>query len=166
MATHALTAHLWGFSRARHLSPARKTLSTRLVLLYSEMLGQVRRPRLKSPRKEKTMRVVERAWQIWPALALAARNRQTLTYDMLSNLIGVARQGLGQLLEPIQSYCLVHELPPLTILVVRDDTGIPGTGFIGAENIPQNQQEVFKHNWLDHGAPTIQELQEALDQRP
>ena len=112
------------------------------------------------------MRVVERAWQIWPALALAARNRQTLTYDMLSNLIGVARQGLGQLLEPIQSYCLVHELPPLTILVVRDDTGIPGTGFIGAENIPQNQQEVFKHNWLDHGAPTIQELQEALDQRP
>src|SRR5262249_5096427 len=48
----------------------------------------------------------ERATQIWPILTLCASRRQTLTYDLLGRLIGVPRQGLGQLLEPIQSYCI------------------------------------------------------------
>ena len=112
------------------------------------------------------MEAAERAAQIWPALALAARNRQILTYDMLSDLIGVPRQGLGQLLEPIQSYCLVHDLPPLTILVVSKTTGMPGQGFIAAEDIPKTQQEVFNYAWLEHGAPNIDDLQQALDERP
>jgi len=108
----------------------------------------------------------ERAAQIWSALALAAKNRQILTYDMFSKLTGVPRHGLGQLLEPIQSYCLVHNLPPLTILVVSEETGMPGAGFIAAQDIPKTQQQVFGFDWLEHGAPSPDQLQEAVNNRP
>lgn len=108
----------------------------------------------------------ERATQIWSVLALAARNRQILTYDILSKLTGVPRPGLGQLLEPIQSYCLVHNLYPLTILVVSEETGMPGAGFIAAQDIPMAQQQVFSFNWLEHGAPSPDQFQEAVNRRP
>ena len=58
----------------------------------------------------------ERAAQIWPLLTVSAARRQKLTYDLLGRLIGVPRQGLGQLLEPIQSFCIVKHLPALTSL--------------------------------------------------
>ena len=111
------------------------------------------------------MRVPERAAQIWSVLAWAAHSRQVLTYDIVSKLTAVPRQGLGQLLEPIQSYCLVNRLPPLTILVVRGDTGLPGTGFVAAQDIPRTQLEVFSFDWLEHGAPSPQQLEEAVTQR-
>src|SRR5205823_14901383 len=41
------------------------------------------------------MKASERAAQLWAVLALAARNRQVLTYDLVAQLTGVARQGLG-----------------------------------------------------------------------
>ena len=107
------------------------------------------------------MSVSERAHQIWSVLAWAARNRQVITYDILGKLIGVPRQGLGQLLEPIQSYCLLNGLPPLTILVVRHDTGMPGAGFIAAKDIPKIQVEVFDYHWLEHGCPKVAELEDA-----
>jgi hypothetical protein len=44
----------------------------------------------------------ERAVQIWSILALASRNRQVLTYNLIAKLTGVARVGLGQCLQPIQ----------------------------------------------------------------
>jgi hypothetical protein len=112
------------------------------------------------------MRVPERAAQIWSLLAWAAHCRQVLTYDIVSKLIGVPRVALGPLLEPIQSYCLVNQLPPLSILVVRGDSGLPGTGFVAAQDIPRTQLEVFSYDWLGHGAPSPEQLEEAVKQRP
>lgn len=112
------------------------------------------------------MRVAQRATQIWSVLAWAAHNRQVLTYDILSKLIGVPRMGLGHLLEPIQSYCLIKQLPPLTILVVRGDTGLPGVGFVAAQDIPRTQLEVLSYDWLEHGAPSPEQLEEAVKQKP
>ena len=110
----------------------------------------------------------ERASQIWAVLAWAASNRQILTYAILSRLIGVPAAGLGQLLEPIQSYCLMNQLPPLTILVVRQSTGLPGSGFTGAaaEELTQNQISVFSYNWLEHGNPGSEKLELAARERP
>ena len=87
----------------------------------------------------------ERASQIWAVLARAAKNRQTLTYGQVGKLIGVPTAGLGQLLEPIQSYCLIHNLPPLTLLVVQRETGLPGSGFtgVGAPEFARSQADVF-----------------------
>ncbi len=112
------------------------------------------------------MKAEERAAQIWSVLALAARNRQILTYGIVSNLIGVPKQGLAHLLGPIQSYCLVNKLPPLTILVVQEGTGLPGEGFIAAQDIPATQSQVFAHDWLGRGAPSPADFAEAVRTRP
>lgn len=111
------------------------------------------------------MTIYERAAQIWPMLALAARNRQILTYDVVGRLIGVPQHGLAQLLGPIQSYCLQHELPALTSLVVSKATGIPGTGFIAAQDIPGAQAKVFEFDWLSHSTPDSNEFIDAVERR-
>lgn len=105
----------------------------------------------------------ERASQIWAVLAWAARNRQSLTYSQVSALIGVPRAGLGQLLEPIQSYCMVHGLPPLTVLVVQQESGMPGSGFTGASagDLAKAQMGVFAEDWLARRNPNPEALEEA-----
>jgi len=106
----------------------------------------------------------ERAAQIWPVLVLAAHNRQTLTYDLLGQIIGVPHFGLGQLLEPIQAYCQAHkplELPPLTSLVVGKDDGMPGSGFIAASDIPLAHARVFNYDWLGERTPMPDDLRAA-----
>ncbi len=112
------------------------------------------------------MSAAERAAQIWAVLGLAARNRQILTYKMVGRLIGVPAHGLGQLLEPIQSFCLLNQLPPLTILVVLEKTGLPSTGFSGApaDELARQQLDVFAFDWIEHGAPTPDELAQAADE--
>jgi hypothetical protein len=89
-----------------------------------------------------------------------------LTYKILGKLIGVPARGLGHLLEPVQSYCLAHGFPPLTILVVSEDTGLPSSGFTAAEDIPKTQLAVFQYDWLAAGAPSPEELAAAVSQRP
>ena len=108
----------------------------------------------------------ERASQIWSILALAARNRQELTYEIVGQLIGVPQMGLGNLLEPIQSYCLVHKLPPLTLLVVSKNSGKPSDGFTATKDVPEQRQKVFAFEWLGHPAPTPEKLEEAVLRQP
>ena len=103
----------------------------------------------------------QRAAQIWAVLALAAKNRQTLTYDNVGELIGVPRHGLGHLLEPIQSYCIINRLPALSSLVVSSESGAPSEGFIAAGDVPREQQRVFNSDWK---APTAEELEAAVNQ--
>ncbi len=108
----------------------------------------------------------ERAAQLWSLLAFCASTRHVLSYEIVSRLIGVPRQGLGQLLEPIQSYCILRELPPLTSLVVSEVSGLPGEGFIAAEDVPRAQAQVFEFDWLSHDAPTVDDLEVAANELP
>lgn len=108
----------------------------------------------------------ERAAQIWSLLVYAASHRATLSYDLLAKLIGVPKPGLGQLLEPIQSYCILKSLPPLSVLVVSEKTGEPGGAFSGAGNVPQAQAEVYAHEWLGRHVPAADELEEAATRLP
>jgi hypothetical protein len=108
----------------------------------------------------------QRAAQIWPILTLCATRRQTLTYDLLGRLIGVPRQGLGQLLEPIQSHCIISGLDPLTALVVSDVTGLPGEGFIAASDVPGAQARIFARDWLAMSAPDENTLEAAARTLP
>jgi hypothetical protein len=110
----------------------------------------------------------ERASQIWAVLALAAKGRQSLTYGILSKLVGVPAAGLGKLLEPIQSYCLIEKLPPLTILVVQQESGLPGSGFTGAKatEYAKDQMRVFTFDWIEHGNPQPEKLEQAALKHP
>lgn len=107
----------------------------------------------------------ERAAQLWSVLALAARNQEILSYRLVEQLTGVPRVGVGKPLSPIQSYCKQEKLPPLTSIVVLEETGLPGVGFTGADlkDIVGAQARVFVFDWLGHGAPTVKELEDAYN---
>ena len=69
----------------------------------------------------------ERAMQIWQILITAAHDRRTLTYGRVAALLGFKGAGvISQFLNPIMGYCEAKDLPPLTVLVVNQDTGLPG----------------------------------------
>jgi len=108
----------------------------------------------------------QRAAQIWAVLSVSARQRQVLSYDLLAKATGVPRAGLGQLLEPIQSYCILKKLPALTSLVVSEKTGLPGEGFIAASDVPREQAIVFAHEWLGGPVPTDEDLEAAAKALP
>ncbi len=104
----------------------------------------------------------QRAAQLWSILALAAMNRQVLSYGLVAQMIGVPTAALGQLLEPIQAYCLEHSLPGLTSIVVSDESGLPGSGFTAASDLPREQMRVFRERWTERQPPTPAELTDAL----
>ena len=108
----------------------------------------------------------ERAQQFWSVLALAAMNRQILTYDIVARLTGVVRPSVGDFLRPIQQYCTEQNLPPLTVLVVSEQTGIPGEGFIAAADVPAAQMRVFQHSWQELHAPSSEKLEAAYSRAP
>ena len=99
------------------------------------------------------MKIPERAAQAWSLLAFAAKNRQTLTYELVGKLTNMHTAGVGAVLEPVQSYCLLHNLPPLSVLVVNKATGLPGTGFIAATDVPREFNRVFEYDWLSVSCP-------------
>lgn len=105
----------------------------------------------------------ERATQLWPVLAFAARNRQILTYGLIGQLTGVPPIAVGQNLGPIQSYCKEQHLPGLTALVVHEKDGLPGEGFTAAElkQVFMEQAKVFGFDWLKISAPSPQQFQNA-----
>ena len=112
------------------------------------------------------MKIPERAAQDWSLLAFAAGNRQTLTYELVGTLTGMHPAGLGAVLEPIQSYCLVNGLPPLSALVVNKATGLPGAGFIAASDVPREFVRIFEYDWLGHTWPTPEILADAVRRVP
>jgi hypothetical protein len=109
------------------------------------------------------MTTSERARQIWPILVLSALRRETLTYDLLGGLIGVPAQGIEKFLEPIHAYCLLEALPPLTAIVVKQTTGLPGDDFIGAPDVRRAQAAVYARDWLRDNPPDTEALVLASD---
>lgn len=112
------------------------------------------------------MRREERAQQLWSILALAATNRQILTYGIVAKLTGLPPLSIGDFLRPIQQFCTENEFPALTSIVVNDETGVPGEGFIAAENVPAAQANVFQHKWLEMSAPSAETLADSYSRAP
>jgi uncharacterized protein (TIGR02391 family) len=81
-------------------------------------------------------------------LICAAHNRQTMTYPMLGELVGLPPWALGNPLDHIQVHCQENDLPPLTGLVVRTGEGQPGPGFDSPEDMDRARENVFDHNWF------------------
>jgi putative restriction endonuclease len=99
-----------------------------------------------------------RALQIWQILIGRAANRQTITYGGLADLLHFKGAGtLAKILGHIMFYCQQNDLPPLTVLVVNQDTGLPGEGLIGAE-LNADREKVFRFEWYGLVPPTPVEL--------
>src|SRR5260370_1291726 len=69
----------------------------------------------------------ERAQQFWSVLVFAAREQKVVSYEMLSQMTGMANE-CGRELGYIFYYCRRHKLPLLNLLAVSKDTGRPGEG--------------------------------------
>ena len=112
------------------------------------------------------MEKFEKAAQVWSMLTEAAKNRKVLYY---SDIDSSNPQMVGKLyLEPVQSYCLLEDLPALTVLVVGRATGVPGTGFIAVEReqIPSETQKCFNFDWAEVKQPTPEKLMVAVEKLP
>jgi hypothetical protein len=99
------------------------------------------------------MNTHQRAHQLWSVLVFAASNRQTLTYAFLGKLVGLPARGIGRDLFPIQYFCEQRGLPPLTVLVVNQSTGLPGKG-LPVGDFAKAVHEVFKFDWITYTAPS------------
>lgn len=100
-----------------------------------------------------------RAVQIYLILIGAAHRRETLTYQMVARLIGYKGAGvLDRQLGHIMNWCAVNTLPPLTVLVVNKDTGIPGAGLTTPANLHADRERVFAYDWYSVVPPLPEEL--------
>lgn len=108
----------------------------------------------------------QRAQQLWSVLVLAAGSRQILTYDLVARIIGGMRPAIGDWLRPIQQYCSENGLPALTSIVVSEQTGLPGDGFIAAADVPAAQVAVHGFDWLSRNAPSVDDLDAAYSRAP
>jgi alkylated DNA nucleotide flippase Atl1 len=105
-----------------------------------------------------------RALQIWQILVAYARERRTLTYGMVAKLLGYEGAGtLAPILGHIMFYCIQQELPPLTVIVVNQETGLPGQGLIEAD-LNRDRERVFNYDWFGLYPPTPDELHQAYQQ--
>lgn len=100
----------------------------------------------------------ERAVQLWQVLLGAAFNRQTLTYTLLAERVGLGPNLLAQPLGMIAGYCAMKQLPPLTVLVVQADAGKPASGFGWASDPDFAREAVYEHEWYKLKPPTAQDF--------
>ena len=91
----------------------------------------------------------QRASQIWSLLICAARERKTYTYGDIAEILGFGGAMVtAPILGCIMKYCKEHQLPPLTVLVVNRETGLPGEGLTTLEEVNQDRERVFQFDWF------------------
>lgn len=106
-----------------------------------------------------------RALQAWQILISAAMNRQTHTYRSLSVLMyeKQAQGVLAQILSHIAYFCNENQIPPLTALVVNEQTGLPGDKIPTGEDLNAIRERVYAFNWYNVYPPTENQLKEIYE---
>ena len=102
-----------------------------------------------------------RASQIWQILVSKAYNRQTVTYGELMKILGYKGAGVfGDTLAHINYYCKQNDLPPLTVIVVDQETGLPD--FPVDKDMNRARENVYRYPWYNLVPPTFVELESAF----
>jgi hypothetical protein len=103
----------------------------------------------------------QKAQQIWSVLAFAAREQKVVSYEMIGDMTKMANE-MGRELGHIFYYCQNRGLPLLNLLAISKGTGRPSEGCpADLSDLPAQQARVFVHDWLKHGVPSVEQLQEA-----
>src|SRR5439155_23720502 len=103
-----------------------------------------------------------RAVQAWQILVSAAMNRQTLAYKDLAKLMyhRDAQGVLDKIPGHVAFYCIDHELPPLTSIVVGKSRGTPGRDIPMDLAKPDTERErIYANDWYNVYPPSAEELQ-------
>ncbi len=106
----------------------------------------------------------QRASQIWSLLVCAARERKTYRYGDIADILGFGGAGvMAPILGCIMWYCKDNSLPPLTVLVVNRQTGLPGEGLFTTEEVNSDRESVFNFDWFGVEPPQNSDF-EKIDQ--
>jgi hypothetical protein len=83
---------------------------------------------------------------------------------MLADILGFrGAHVLGGFLEPIMRYCQKASIPSLAVLVVSQNTGLPGSGLdVPRGGLHSEQERVFKFDWYGIHPPTPNEFDLAM----
>lgn len=106
-----------------------------------------------------------RASQAWMILIGMAKNRQTVTYSGLAELMYHRKAAgvLAQILGRIAFYCEVNDLPQLNAIVVGKKRGSPGHDIpLDPGEVDATRERVFACDWYDICPPTEHEFDESL----
>ncbi|MDO9529874.1 MAG: hypothetical protein Q7J27_12070 [Syntrophales bacterium] len=107
----------------------------------------------------------QRASQIWSLLICAARNRKTYTYGDIADILGFGGAGvMAPILGCIMWFCKENDLPPLTVLVVNQETGLPGQGLTTLEEV-NDREAVFNFNWFGIEPPQNDDFENVDENR-
>lgn len=107
----------------------------------------------------------QRALQLWSLLAFAAMKGTVLTYEEVSHLTGLPNTS-GHALGHLYYYCVKHDLPLLSALVVKKGTGKPHPHApYDSMDIPAEHRRCFAHDWLNTPVPSVQELDDTYRER-
>ena len=98
------------------------------------------------------------AVQVWQVLVSAAFNRQTLTYTLLGERIGVDGAELAQAIGMVSRYCSMKQLPPLTVLVVRSDAGTPAADLTWTTDVDFAREAVYQTEWFKLKPPSANDF--------
>ncbi len=110
-----------------------------------------------------TMTYPQRALQLWSLLSLAALTRTIPSYEEAANLTGLPNN-CAHALGHIYYYCAQRDLPLLTSLVVDKHTGRRNADVLyDSIEIPTEHRRCFAYDWLKHGVPSLQELEDAYE---
>ena len=122
-------------------------------------------------------RVYVQAQRIWLILSSHAVLRREIRcngfrkglvgYGDLAELMGKDRRAgitLTRQLGIVGHYCLEHELPPLNVIVVNQNTGEPGADVVltPGNSIRQDQRKVLRFPWFEMRPPSIKSLKDVF----
>ena len=109
-----------------------------------------------------------RAVQAWQILVGKAMNRQTVTYEGLSELMyGKKAAGvMANILGHVAFYCIDNDLPGLTSIVVGKRSGEPGEEIPIAGHADEEREKVYGYDWYDICPPQQSDLTEARARHP
>ncbi len=98
---------------------------------------------------------------LWSLLVLAARTQTILSYGMIAKMTGLANEHPAPL-GHLAFYCMREKLPLLSSLAVSR-SGNPEGDFYEGMDIAAEHRSCFVYDWLKHGVPTLEQLEEAFE---
>ncbi|MEP7357660.1 MAG: hypothetical protein ABI847_10505 [Anaerolineales bacterium] len=100
-----------------------------------------------------------RAVQAWHILIAKAHHRQTLTLGAMAQLLHLPDPGaVVFILGHIMLLCREHQLPPLTLLVINEKTGLGMTVGRGTADPNLDREAVYNYDWYAYWPPTSEDL--------
>lgn len=97
---------------------------------------------------------------MWQVLISRASNRQTVTYQVLTQAVGgdIPPVAAGRYLHLLLVYCREKGLPSISTLVVNGYSGQPSQKSRYINRLYREREKVYGHNWFAIMPPSLEEL--------